>query len=218
MNGSQVDGPAVNGLLASSLGRDEAREAAERELADPAYRADDPSWFDQAMQWVLQGIVDLLEAAADVAPGGYGGLFVLLGLVVLGAIAVRLRLGRIGRVATSGRRALFEAVRSADDHRRDADAHAARGEWAGAVRERLRAVVRALEERDLLEERAGRTADEAAVEAGRALPTCAEQLRTAARTFDDVVYGDRTATAAMDAQVREVDDAVRRARPVPVTS
>lgn len=194
-------------------GRDEAREAAERELSDPVYAADDPSWFTRALQWVLERLGDLLEAAADAAPGGYGGLLVLAVLVVLAVVAVRLRLGRIARSAT-GERALFGSRdRSAEDHRRAADAHAARGEWAAAVRERLRAIVRGLEERDLLQARAGRTADEAATEAGRLLPGCADELLAAARTFDDVTYGDRPAGPEADAQLKAVDDAVRRARP-----
>ena len=79
--------------------------------------------------------------------------------------------------------------------------------------ERLRATVRGLEERDLLDTRAGRTADEAAAEAGRALPTLADELRAAARTFDEVRYGGRTADAATDARLRTLDDAVRRTKP-----
>ena len=58
----------------------------------------------------------------------------------------------------------------------------------------MRAIVRSLEERALLDPRPGRTADEAAAEAGRALPAHADRLRAAARDFDDVTYGGRTAT------------------------
>jgi hypothetical protein len=194
-------------------GRDEAREAAVRELSDPVYAADDPSWPERALRWLFARLSDLLQAAADAAPGGYGGLLVLLVLVVLAVVAVRLRLGRIGR-STAARPALLdEAHRSADDHRRAADAHAARGEWAAAVRERLRGIVRGLEERDLLEPSAGRTADEAAAQAARALPQRAADLRAAARLFDEVCYGGRPAGPAADARLREIDDAVRRARP-----
>lgn len=195
-------------------GRDEAREAAERELAEPAYHADDPSLVEQGVQWVIDRLDELLERAEGVAPGGYAGLAMLGVLLVVAVVVVRLRLGRIGRVARA-EPALFDAgPRTAGDHRRAADAHADRGEWAAAVRERLRAVVRGLEERSLLDPRPGRTADEAAVEAGRVLPACAAGLRTAARTFDEVWYGGRPATAAMDAELRAVDDAVRAARPV----
>jgi hypothetical protein len=118
-----------------------------------------------------------------------------------------------------GERSLFVGqVRAAADHRAAADAAAARGAWADAVRERLRAIVRGLEERGLLDARPGRTADEAAMEAGLALPSCAEDLRRAARLFDDVWYGGRTATDEHDRQLREVDAAVRAARPVPLSA
>jgi Domain of unknown function (DUF4129) len=195
------------------LGREEARRAAERELADPVYADAQPPLLVRAADWLLERIDDALDGAARLAPDGYLGLVVLGLLLVLGVVVVRLRIGSIGRNTTGGR-GLFDAQTvTAEHHRRSADAHAARGEWAEAVRERLRAVVRDLEERDLLDTRPGRTADEAAADGGRVLPACAEQLRAAARTFDDVWYGGMPATSAMDAQLRAVDTDVRRARP-----
>lgn len=194
--------------------RDAAREAAERELADPVYAANGPSPLERALSWVLARFADLLDLAASAAPGGYGGLLALVALVVLVVVAIRLRLGRIGRAAAGRRPVSPDRTRSADDHRRAADEHAARGEWAEAVRERLRGTVRGLEERGVLDPRAGRTADEVATEAGAVLPGCAADLRAAARVFDAVVYGGRPADPGMDAQLREVDEAVRRARPV----
>lgn len=202
-----------SGDLPVDLGRDEARRAAEQELAKPEYASAQPSPLVRAVAWLLERFGDLLDGAAQHAPGGHVGLVVLVLLLALGVLAVRLRIGRIGRTV-AGDHGLFDAKPvPADHHRRSADSHAARGEWAEAVRERLRAVVRDLEERDLLDPRPGRTADEAAAAGGLALPACAEQLRAAARTFDDVWYGGVPATEAMDAQLRAVDDAVRRARP-----
>lgn len=196
------------------IGRDEAAGAAARELADPIYHADDPGWVARIAQWVLERIEDLVNAAASVTPGGYLSLLVLLGVIIAAIVAIRLRIGPISRAA-AGPRLLFDdgPVPSAQ-HRRHADEFAARGEWAEAVRARLRAIVRGLEERDLLDSRPGRTADEAARSAGAVLPQCAEDLAAAARTFDDVWYGGRTATAEMDAQLRAVDAAVAGARPV----
>ena len=202
-----------SGGLPVDMGRDEARRAAEQELAKPEYASAQPSPLVRAVAWLLERFGDLLDGAAQHAPGGHVGLVVLVLLLALGVLAVRLRIGRIGRTV-AGDHGLFDAKPvPADHHRRSADAHAARSEWAEAVRERLRAVVRNLEERDLLDPRPGRTADEAAAAGGRALPACAEQLRAAARTFDDVWYGGVPATEVMDAQLRTVDDAVRRARP-----
>ena len=193
-----------------STEREEAQRAAQQELADPAYSVDDPGLAGRAVRWLFDQFGHLVDRAAEVTPAGYAGLAVLAALLVLAVIAIRLRLGRIRRVAPGAEDPLFDArTRSADEHRRAADGHAARGEWAEAVRERFRAVVRGLEERTLLDPRPGRTADEAAAEAGRALPDRDAELRAAARQFDDVWYGDRAATPAMDAQLRAVDEAVR---------
>lgn len=203
----------VNAELPPPPGRDEARQAALRELTDPIYAADDPSWVDLAWRWLLDRLAELLEEAARISPGGYFGLLVLAALVVAAVIVIRLRLGRIRRTSTA-RSELFGARElTADEHRRAADGHATRGEWADAVRERLRGLVRGLEERDLIEPGAGRTAGEVAAEAGRALPAHAADLAAAARTFDEVSYGGRPAGPETDARLRELDETVRRARP-----
>lgn len=195
------------------LTREEAQQAAERELADPRYHADDPSLLDRAVTWVLEQLSELLERAGSVSPGGYPGLAVLGCLAVLAVVAIRLTVGRFERV-TPSQDAVFEQVpRSASQYREAADYYAARAAWASAVRERLRAIVRDLEQRDLLDVRPGRTADEAAAEAAQVLPDCAAGLREAARIFDDVWYGGRPATSGMDARLRVIDDAARRARP-----
>jgi uncharacterized protein DUF4129 len=194
------------------VGREEARRAAERELSRPDYSAGDPPLPVRALSWLLEQLGELLGRAAATMPGGCGGLIALAVLLVLAVVAIRLAVGRVGRVATSPG-ALFDgAPIMAADHRRAADAHAAAGEWAPALRERLRAVVRELEERGLLDNRAGRTADEVAVEAGRVIPSSADQLRAAARSFDDVWYGGRPATPEMDERLRAVDEAVQHAR------
>lgn len=195
------------------IGRDEAAAAAARELAREIYHADDPGWFARIAQWVLARIADVVDAAATVTPGGYLSLLVLLVVIVAAVVAIRLRIGPISRSA-AGPRTLFDdgPVPSAQ-HRRAADAFAARGEWAEAIRARLRAIVRGLEERDLIDGRPGRTADEAARTAGAVLPQCAEGLAAAARTFDDVWYGGIPATAEMDARLRAVDAEVARAKP-----
>lgn len=195
------------------LTAEEAREAAERELADPIYHRDDPSLLERGLNWLLTELGELLRRAEDVSPGGYAGLVVIAVLAMLAGVAIRLRVGPIARTAT-GESALFDqAPRSAAEHRSAAEAHAAAGAWAEAVRERLRTIVRGLEERDLLEARPGRTADEAAAEAGRLLPGCATALRAAAELFDEVWYGGRPATGWMDERLRAVDAEVARNRP-----
>lgn len=195
------------------IGRAAAQELAREELARQVYREAGPGLTERVLRWLVDKVVSALDAFAAVSPGGYAGVAVLVLLVLAAIVALRLRMGPLGgRVALED--PLFGgAARSAAEHRVLAERHAAAGEWAQAVRERLRAVVRALEERALLDPRPGRTADEAAREGGAALPSCATGLMQAAQVFDDVWYGGRPAGPEQDRVLREVDAAVQAARP-----
>ncbi|MDI2131445.1 DUF4129 domain-containing protein [Yinghuangia seranimata] len=196
--------------------RDPAADLAREELSKPIYHQDDPSLIQRVLNWLMDRFSELLDRASNLAPGGPFGLIVLALVLLAVVIAVRMRLGplRVARRAAA-RRGLFagEGPRTADEYRRLADAHAARGDWDAAVQDRLRAVVRALEERAILDERAGRTADEAAAEAGIHLPQLADPLQAAAVMFDDVRYGAHPATADMDAALRDLDTRCAAARP-----
>lgn len=196
------------------LGREQARELARDELAKQVYRQAEPSLTERVLRWLYEHLADLLDGAAGVSPGGYLGLAVLLLAVVAAVVAVRLKVGPLGRTGRAEEPLFLGRPRSSAEHRAAADAHAAAGEWAEAVRERFRAVVRALEERSLLDPRPGRTADEAAAEAAAALPDCAVGLRAGARLFDEIWYGGRPASADSDRALRDLDDRVRATRPV----
>ncbi|HEX2315519.1 MAG TPA: DUF4129 domain-containing protein [Thermomonospora sp.] len=204
------------------IGRDEAREAARRELEKSVYHRDEPSWLERAWQRFNEWMDELFREAADPsAPGNDGGwlslvIIVLLVLALVGLVAWLMR----GRFNVRSRRpALLEDRPStARDHRAAAEEHAAAGRWAEAIRERLRAVARDLEERVILDSRPGRTADELAAEAGAALPDHAEALRGGVRIFDDVWYGDRPGTAEGYAVLVALDDALRSARPRPLAA
>ncbi|MDA5286417.1 DUF4129 domain-containing protein [Streptomyces sp. Isolate_45] len=194
--------------------REAAREAAERELAKRAYHEDDPGLFERGLERFWDWIADLFDGASSVTPGGGFGLLAVALLVVLAVAALWWRLGTPRRTAT-GTGVLFDdGLRGAADHRTAADAHAAAGRWTEAVQERMRAVVRSLEERTLLDPRPGRTADEAAAEASVSLPAHAGDLRAAARTFDDVTYGGRTADADTYARLRTLDLTLERTKPL----
>jgi len=196
------------------LSREEARDAARQELADPAYSRDDPGLVERALIWLERELRELLARAAEVTPGGWRGLVVLVVIVTAMVLVVRYRIGPLARGAARADESLFGArTLTAADHRRAANGAAERGDWAQAVRERLRTIIRDLEERDLLEPRIGRTAREAALDAGRVLPELSTDLLRAAGTFEDVWYGARTATAAMDAFFRDLDQRVARSRP-----
>ncbi|GGY07633.1 DUF4129 domain-containing protein, partial [Streptomyces anandii] len=77
----------------------------------------------------------------------------------------------------------------------------------------MRAIVRSLEERALLDVRPGRTADEAAAEAGRTLPAHSDRLHAAARDFDDVTYGGRRATEQSYHRTARLDRDLENTRP-----
>lgn len=192
--------------------RGTAQQWVRDELADPVYDAAEPGLLERAAGWLWDrlGGIEVPEG-----PGSGIGLAVLV-LLALVAVAVVVRVVGPGRRAARlhGPGVFADAVLTAEEHRRTADAHAAAGEWDLAVRERFRAVVRSLEERTLLDPRPGRTADEASSEAGAALPAVGDDLARGARVFDDVVYGGRPGTARHDDQLRALDTAVAGARPV----
>ncbi len=201
-----------------TIPRDPAREAAQRELSKRMYHENDPGLFQRAMDAFWDWLDKLFNAASTATPGGAVGLVVVLLAVVavIGALWWRLGTPRIGPTSSA---ALFDdRPRSAAEHRAAAEAHAAQGHWNQAVQERMRAVVRSLEERALLDTRPGRTADEAAAEAGRTLPAHTDRLRTAARDFDDVTYGGRTATPQSYRRLADLDDDLERTKPALASS
>jgi len=198
--------------------RDPARGAARRELSRPMYHQDDPSLFQRALDAFWDRLDRLLGAASSAAPGGTVGLVVILLAVIALLAALWWRLGAPRRTPASAPALFDDRPRSAAEHRAAAAAHAARGHWNTAVQERMRALVRALEERALLDPRPGRTADEAASDAARPLPDHATRLHTAARDFDDVTYGGRTADEATYRRLSALDDDLEHAHPHLATS
>lgn len=202
---------AIGADIPVDIGRDDARRAALRELAEPIYQEAKPSLAVRAMRWLLERAGRLLELA-DSAPGGPFGIVLLVIIALVIVLLIRFGVGPFARTAAADSLVFGESIRKAAEHRAAADAAAAAGDWASAVRERFRAIIRQLEEDGRLDRRPGRTADEAAADAGRSLPTQAGALRVAARTFDEVVYGEYPASAAQDEGLRALDDAIRDSR------
>ncbi|MGW2466344.1 DUF4129 domain-containing protein [Streptomyces bauhiniae] len=198
--------------------RDPAREAARRELAKRMYHENDPSLFQRALNAFWEWLGRLLAKAASATPGGSLGLLVAVLCVIAVLAALWWRLGTPRRSPVAAAPLFDERPRTAAEHRAAAEAHAAQGHWNQAVQERMRAIVRALEERALLDVRPGRTADEAAAEAGHVLPAHADGLHAAARHFDDVTYGGRTADQQSYQRVAQLDSDLERAHPTLVNS
>jgi hypothetical protein len=196
------------------IDRDAARRAAEEELSDPKYRDARPGFLQQIGQWLGEQLEKLLNSLSSDVPGGIFGVVLVVALLIVLIVVIRLRTGKMAGSARADRVVFGGQRRSAADYRRAAEEAAAAGRFDDAVRDRFRAVVRALEERALLDSRSGRTADEAAAEAGLLLPNVADQLRQGARLFDDVHYGGREGTEAAYRTLTELDERCRRERPV----
>ncbi|MFC5667951.1 DUF4129 domain-containing protein [Kitasatospora misakiensis] len=195
--------------------RDAARDAARDELLKADYHRHDPSLQERVIDWIMDRIDDALSALAGDGTSGATGLVLFLLVAAVVGAALWWRLGAPKRAARTDLGVFGDiGPRSAAEHRADAERHAAAGRWTEAVREQMRALVRGLEERTLLDTRPGRTADEAAAEAGRALPGHAAELAAAARAFDDIAYGERTADQAAYQLLRDLDRTLERARPV----
>lgn len=189
------------------LGREAARQAAQRELSRHEYRDAQPSLLLRTIGRVLHALGDLLTRGAGVIGNSGLATVLVVALLALLVAAVLVRLGPAGRLRRRTPRALFDAAgpQTAAEHRSAAELAAVQQRWAEAVRERLRAVVRELEARGVLDDRPGRTADEVAAEAGHAVPAVAHDLSRAVTTFDEVWYGGRTADAGSYAAVVAVD-------------
>ncbi|MFF7362511.1 DUF4129 domain-containing protein [Streptomyces sp. NPDC008125] len=206
-------GPRFGGIPVDTP-RVPAREAAENELSKGMYHESDPGLLRRALDSFWDWVGGLFDSAAGIAPGGPLGVLVLVVLAIGLATALWWRLGTPKRAAGPAKSLFRESgPRGAAEHRAAAERHAAALRWTEAVQERTRAIVRSLEERALLDPRPGRTADEAAEEAGRRLPDHASRLRAAARTFDALTYGGRTADETAYLTVRTLDSDLDATRP-----
>jgi hypothetical protein len=193
---------------AIDIDRDAAHEAAQRELGKPIYPK--PSLTERLMDWFNELLYKLMVEGSSV-PGGWFTLCLLLILLAV-AIVVAIRIARrTMRTNRDGEYALFgEHVLTAAEHRAAAEQSAAAGNWAAAIRHRLRAVARQLEENGVLEPVPGRTATELARDTGRAVPNLATELLLAADAFNDVTYGERPGTETAYRRIADLDDHLRR--------
>lgn len=191
-----------------------ARRWLEDELTRPEYH-EGPSLLERFLTWITEKIGALLAAGGDVSPALLVTLVALVVAVVVAAVWIagpaRLRAKRLAPGAV----AADDDARTAAQMRAASLDAAARGDLATAVVERFRAVVRAAEERVVLAELPGRTADEAAAELGAAFPDAAAGVRAAARLFDDTLYGERPATAQHLATLVALDEELDASRPLP---
>jgi hypothetical protein len=206
---------ALAGLAAPSggpggIGRRAAQQLARAELAKPIYHQHTSS----LAELIMAAIKRFLDEISGVAPGGWWGLVALAALAVIVTALLRAWLGPVARTHRSqGPLTPQGQARTARAHRQEAERLAGTGDYAAAIRECLRAIAAELDERGVLPPRTGRTANEFAEEAGRALPAHATALREAAWTFDEVCYGQRAGTRAGYERLRDLDKQVTASAP-----
>jgi Domain of unknown function (DUF4129) len=193
------------------IDRDAAHQAAESELNQPIYTK--ASATQQFLDWMNELLYRLLQKSASI-PGGWLTTAVLLTLLAV-AIVVAIHIARrTMRTKRRGDYQLFEATQlTAAQHRETAERYAAEGNWTVAIRHRLRAIARQLEETGVLNPAPGRTANELARDAAEALPHLADELSQAATAFNDVTYGEVPGTQAAYQMIVDLDDHLRMRAP-----
>lgn len=190
------------------IDRDAAHDAAQNELTKPIYPRASPT--DQIGDW-LKDLLYRLTAAGSEIPGGWFTISVLAILLVV-AVVVAVRIARrTMRTARGADHALFgNEELTAAQHRSVAEQYAAQGDWSAAIRHRVRALARHLEETGVLDAVPGRTATELARDAAAALPGMSAGLLSAATTFNDVTYGEQPGTESAYRQIAALDTAGAR--------
>ncbi|CAO5242906.1 DUF4129 domain-containing protein [Frankia sp. AgKG'84/4] len=228
--------------LGGPVTREGAREEARRELSRSIYHDDHSGWWNRLLGWIGDRIVDLISRLVPHgAGGGDGPGFGVLSIVVVVAVvlvALRWWLGPVRRTARARPPAEddLSSPLSAAQLRAEADNHAALGDYLLAVRSRLRAIVRTLEDRGLLDPRPGRTAGELVADVAGAVavprPANADRgrpkqedvapansdhalsaLAAAVQIFSDTWYGGRPGSAADYQVLVDADTALSRLRP-----
>lgn len=181
---------------------DDARERIHRELSKPEYHEG-----EGFLAWLLRTIEEWLQDLVGGIDGGSGtGIAIAVVVAILVVVAVVLLARRSGLLrrssALAARTALTAQPELSGEQLRDsARAAAAEQRPDDAVVLGLRALVRDLEERTLLDVSAGMTAHEAADGAARSFPELRTRLAMAAGAFDTAAYSRRSPT---DKQVEDV--------------
>jgi len=198
------------------IDRDAAHDAAVAELSKPMYP--NASLTERFFDWIDELLYKIMVEGAAL-PGGWFTITVLLILLAVAAVvAVRVAMRTMCTNRSRGA-ALFDTHElTSAEHRATAEQCAAQGDWAAAIRHRLRAVARHLEETAVLDPVPGRTATELARDAAAAVPDLTAELRGAAVTFNDVTYGERPGTEASYRTIADLDDHLRARRPAGATA
>ncbi|WP_114855568.1 DUF4129 domain-containing protein [Brachybacterium sp. YJGR34] len=185
---------------------DEARRRIHEELSKAEYD-DSPGFIDWLLGTIESWLLEIVDGI-DGSSAAQAGIAVAMGVVlVVAAVLVLRRTGLIRRGHTLAVAAELDAqpVLSGAELRASAGEAVSAGRTDDGIVLALRALVRDLEERTLLDVTAGMTAHEAADRAARPYPELRGRLERGADAFDTAAYSHRTATA------KQADDLLRLA-------
>ena len=210
--GTVVAGLTATGGEGPGIGRKAAQQLARAELAKPEYHHH-VSLVEAVILAVLHFLTRIVSGSGAV-PGGWWALVALAALAVIVTAGVLNWIGLLARAHRGPDPLAAEGqARTARHHRQEAQRLAGDGDYTTATIECVRAIAAELEERGMLPPRMGRTADEFAAEAGRALPGHADALRDAARQFDEIRYGQRPGSRAGYERLSELDRRIMASAP-----
>jgi len=195
-------------------GREEAARWAAEELAKAPYRDAEPSWLEKALAEFGRWLRSLSGDGSPGADGGYAVPLLLIIAAVIVAVAILVVRPRLNARRPAAKDVFdVDAPLSPDAHRERASAAAARGDFSAAVVEQFRAIVRAAEERAVVDPQPGRTAGEVAGQLGRAFGAHTRELEEAGLTFDAVRYGGAKAGPGDHAALVRLDTALAGTTP-----
>lgn len=187
-----------------------ARDLLHDELTHPVYH-ESKSLIERFLEWFMS-LFDRIVAPG--VSGLWGAVLIIVVVLVVAVVALLVS----GPLRRTHRGAAVPVLR--EDDRRTADVLAAaaelqarEGDLSGATLDAFRALVRRSEERALLDDVVGRTADEAVTLLGSRFPGLVPALEDAGATFDAVCYGRRPSDRSAYDRVRALDTTLAATAP-----
>lgn len=190
---------------------DEARRQLRRELARPEYY--DANVLERIGNWLDRLIDDSVGAASDSPPLTVAVAILVALLLATAIMLVVSRARRTARASRTAKPALTDESVDADELRARAETALAEGDATAALADAFRALAVRQVERGRIDDLPQATAHELAGALGAAFADHRGALSRGADLFDQVLYGDRPATADQARALLELDDSLA-GRPV----
>lgn len=200
---------------------DQARQWAIDELSKQPYQSAKPGILDSVWDAIVKFFNSLLEGLQNATGIDGGVLGIVLVIVVIGLIVgliLLLRPRLLHREQPDAEVFESELKLSAAQHRTLAAKAADGRDFALAITETFRAIVRASEERGVIDPQAGRTADEVAGKLSAAFGSARQPLMSSATLFNRVRYsvqssGRSSASESEFRAIRGLDESLASLRP-----